>query len=53
MVEHGITVPAYCYLDEFKYLKSERNTYLFDKLGELINMSSTTFAKLCEEGLLK
>jgi hypothetical protein len=53
IAEHGFTAPVYCFLDEFKYLKSSQNTYLFDQMGELIKMSNFTFIKFCEEGLLK
>jgi hypothetical protein len=53
IAEHGLTAPVGCYLNEFKYLKSDADTYLFDQLGEMIKMNNFTFAKLCEEGLLK
>ena len=42
-----------CYLDEFKYLKSDTNTYLFDQHGDMIKMDSHTYLKLCEEDMLK
>lgn len=48
-----MALPIACYLDDYKFLKTSSDLYLFDVEGDMIRMPEHLFRELCEQGVLK